>query len=410
MARIIKIIRMIRMKIKIIQNKYNHIFTILILSFFSLPWGCHPRQDRDKSAEELIPNSSVAINYAEGFRIEHFNEFTKVTINNPWTKDNKPYAVYYLYKEDSTGMDAGDEGIKLKIPISSLVVNSFSYFEFLYLLNEQHSIKGVTDGFRIYNSAILQKIESGEIIDLGDPFKPNIEKTMALRPQAVINSAYAQVDRYSEQLIRAGFPVISSLEWMEKSPLARAEWIKLIAAFFDKEVLGDSIFNDMEKRYLAIKEKVKSVSKQYAVLPGDNFQGTWYIPGGQSFNASLFRDAQLDYRYKNNSATGSIGLDIESILTQFGNAEFWFGCDAGTYGELVEKDAKYLLLESVKKRHVYNNRNRVTPSGGNDYFESAVANPDLVLSDLIKAAYPEQLLGYRFTYIKPLEEIPAREK
>ncbi len=75
------------MKIKIIQNKYNHIFTILILSFFSLPWGCHPRQDRDKSAEELIPpNSSVAINYAEGFRIEHFNEFTKVTINNPLDK------------------------------------------------------------------------------------------------------------------------------------------------------------------------------------------------------------------------------------------------------------------------------------------------------------------------------------
>ncbi len=140
------------------------------------------------------------------------------------------------------------------------------------------------------------------------------------------------------------------------------------------------------------------------------FRELGIFPGGQSFNASLFRDAQLDYRYKNNSATGSIGLDIESILTQFGNAEFWFGCDAGTYGGTGRKRCQISVIGIGKKRHVYNNRNRVTPSGGNDYFESAVANPDLVLSDLIKAAYPEQLLGYRFTYIKPLEEIPAREK
>ncbi|KUL13566.1 MAG: Periplasmic binding protein, partial [Proteiniphilum sp. 51_7] len=107
--------------------------------------------------------------------------------------------------------------------------------------------------------------------------------------------------------------------------------------------------------------------------------------------------------------SGSIGLDIESILTQFAGADYWFGCEADSYAELAEKDAKYLLLNAVKRRKVFNNHNRTTPAGGNDYFESAVAHPDLMLSDLIKAVYPEVLPDYSFTYIKPLEREPFRE-
>jgi len=233
---------------------------------------------------------------------------------------------------------------------------------------------------------------------------------MALKPQAVISSAYAQRDSYSERLIDAGFPMIYSLEWMENSPLARAEWIKMIAAFFDKEAMADSIFTDIENRYLQLQEKIKNVSQQRSVMAGDNFQGTWYVPGGKALTLPFSGDAQLDYRYKNNQESGSIGLDIESVLTQFGKADYWFGCEADTYAELAEKDAKYLLLESVRERQVFNNHNRTTPSGGNDYFESAIANPDLLLADLVKAAYPEILSHYSFTYIKPLEELSAREK
>jgi len=373
-----------------------------------LAWGCQPRQHRESKGEEGNPLSSVTISHAKGFQIDHFSHYTKVTLHNPWTNDNKPYAVYYLYKNDSTLLPAG--GIKLKIPLGSLAVNTFSYFAFLSLLDEGDAITGVTDGFRIYHPDILRKLDTGEITDLGDPFHPNVEKTMALKPQAVINSAYAQRDNYSERLIDAGFPMIYSLEWMENSPLARAEWIKLIAAFFDKEAMADSIFTGIENRYLQLREKIKNVAQQQSVMGGDMFQGTWYVPGGKSFNATLFRDAQLDYRYKNNKESGSIGLDIESVLTQFGKADYWFGCEADTYAGLVEKDAKYLLLESVKKRQVFNNHNRTTPSGGNDYFESAIANPDLVLSDLVKAAYPEILPLYSFTYIKPLEELSACEK
>lgn len=371
-------------------------------------WGCQSGQHRVNKESQENDLSSVNIRHAKGFLIDRASDYTKVTILNPWTKDKQPYAVYYLYRNDSTLLPAG--GIKMKIPLVSLTVNTFSYFAFLTLLEEEDVIKGVTDGFRIYHPEILHKLEEGEMIDLGDPFHPNVEKTMALRPQAVINSAYAQRDSYSDRLTDAGFPIIYSLEWMENSPLARAEWIKLIAAFFDKEPMADSIFSGIENRYLQVQEKISNKSPQRTVMAGDNFQGTWYVPGGKSYNATLFRDAQLDYRYKDNDESGSIGLDIESVLTRFGKADIWFGCEADTYSELAEKDAKYLLFRSVKERKVFNNHHRTTPAGGNDYFESAIANPDLVLADLVKAAYPEILPHYTYTYIKPLEEQINREK
>lgn len=100
--------------------------------------------------------------------------------------------------------------------------------------------------------------------------------------------------------------------------------------------------------------------------------------------------------------SGSIGLDIESVLTQFGESDIWFGCEADRYSDLAAKDSKYMLLKPYKEKQIFNNHNRTTKTGGNDYFESSIAHPDLILSDIVKAAYPEKLHNYSFTYIRPL--------
>ena len=110
----------------------------------------------------------------------------------------------------------------------------------------------------------------------------------------------------------------------------------------------------------------------------------------------------LLFLYENNYQRGSIGLDIESVLTQFANTDIWLGWEASSYNQLINKDSKYRLLGPVNKRQVFNNHNRTTTSGGNDYFESAIANPDLLLSDMVKAAYPELMSNYSYSYIKPL--------
>ena len=379
------------------KNKKSFLtFVCIIFCFIS----CNEKkQSSPHHPDDSSAQYPVSTKHAEGFRIEHFDDYTRVAILNPWAT-GQTYAVYNLYKDTPAHLPA--EGINIHIPLKSLVVNTFSYFEFLQQLGELDKITGTSDGFRVYHPKILERLKSGKISDLGDPFKMNIEITLTLKPEAILTSAYAQRDSYSERVADAGFPVIYNLEWMENSPLARAEWIKMIAAFFDKEALADSLFNGIEQRYLAVKERAKHIQENHTVMAGDNFQGTWYVPGGNSYNAILFGDAQLDYYYKNNHENGSIGLDIETVLTQFGKAEYWFGSTAASYKELAAKDPKYMLLKSVKDKHVYNNNNRTTPSGGNDYFESAIANPDLILKDLLKAAYPELLPSYTFSYIQAL--------
>src|SRR5690554_2796192 len=289
-------------------SKQLYLSILLICSIVVLN-GCESRNNHNKTSEEKgVYLFSEDINYATGFSIDYYKEYTKVTINNPWVDNQEPYKVYYLLKNESIDIP-DDDGIKIKIPITSISVNTFSYFEFLSLIGELETVTGVTDGFRIYNPEILQNIENGLIVDLGDPFNPNIEKTIALNPQAIINSAYAQMDNYSVRLTQVGFPVIYSLEWMENSPLARAEWIKMIAAFFDKNSLADSIFNDIEKRYLNIQHIASEIDHKRTVMTGDIFQGTWYVLGGKSFNAALYRDAGLSYRYEDNNQSGSIGLE-----------------------------------------------------------------------------------------------------
>jgi iron complex transport system substrate-binding protein len=384
-----------------IHKKINNliiIFSVLILG------GCYSCKENKR---EVITDGtflySEEIRHAEGFSIDYYKEFTKVTINNPWSNDQKPYAEYYIYKSGETKNRIIEKGkFAFSAPLSSLIVNTFSYFEFLILLDKLETVTGVTDGFRIYNPTILGKIERGIIKDLGDPFNPNIEKSIELNPDAVINSAYAQTDNYSEKILKSGIPVIYSLEWMENTPLARTEWIKMIAAFFGKGDIANTIFNDIEKKYFAVKKKVEGIDDNKSVLAGDNFQGTWYLPGGESFNAALFKDAGLSYLFENNKQSGSIGLDIESVLTQFGNSDIWFGCEANSYNQLLSRDSKYKLLSPVKNRIVFNYHNRITALGGNDYFESAIANPDLILSDIVEAAYPNLLPNYSYCYIKPL--------
>lgn len=383
------------------------LFFAAVISLFLFTYGCRSGSKHKEKDQLDRYHTRVELHHATGFYIDKADDHTRVTILNPWLKNKEPYAVYYLYTTlpDSLPTD----GVCLQTPVRSLIVNSFPYLEFLSLLDETNSIKGVSDGFRVYNPEILGRLAAGTIQDMGDPFQPNPERVMTVKPDAVINSAYAQRDNYSERLIEAGIPIIYSLEWMEQEPLARAEWIRMIAAFVNKEELADSIYFDIEKRYHQIREKVSHREEKASVLAGDNFQDTWYLPGGKSFNAAFFRDAGLAYRYGNNKESGSIGLDIESVLTQFSKAQFWFGCEADSYAELAEKDAKYLLLDAVKNRQVFSYRNRITPEGGNDYFESAVSRPDLVLSDMIRAAYPDLLPNHTFTYIKPLKEEPFRE-
>jgi len=150
-------------------------------------------------------------------------------------------AKYYLVDNDS--VDVPVDGMKVKIPIESLAVTAVTQIEFINLLEEIEKISGVCSPELIYNPKVQDNYQAGKIVNLGDVFNINLEKTLLLNPDMVMMSFFKQDDPYSKRVLQAGVPVVYNNEWMESSLLARAEWIKFFGAFFDKAEEADSIFN-----------------------------------------------------------------------------------------------------------------------------------------------------------------------
>lgn len=347
-----------------------------------------------EASNEILP-----VIYAEGFAVHFFDQYKKVIVYSPW-KNGSELARYYLVNNSQA--ETPSDGIKIVTPIQSIACGSVTHFEFLDLIDELESITGICSPNIVYNQRIRDKTTSGDIADLGDSFNIDVEKTMLLRPNALMISGYNQNDTYAQRIAKAGIPVIFNNEWMESNLLARAEWIKFIATFYNKEQLADSIFNAIATRYNTIRDKAQHVSNKPRVMTGSNFRGTWYMPSGRNFMGQLLVDAGADYFYANDTTSGSLPLNVETVLKNFSACDYWLNCSFNSVEELMKADSKHGLFNPVKNNQVYNFNKRLLPSTANDFWESAIARPDLLLSDVIAILHPEILPDYELIFATKL--------
>ena len=370
---------------------------LIALLSLCLFFSCNTKRAKTTDAQT---SDSLKLKYAEGFAVKYFSGYKEVIVFSPWVKGTV-YARYYLVKDANTKTPAN--GTKVKIPLQTLAATSVTHFEFLSLLGEINTITGVCSPKIIYNKEVNKRIAAGKIADLGDAFTMNVEKTLQLKPGAVMMSGYNQNDPYAQRVSQAGVPVVFNNEWMETSLLARAEWIKFVAAFYDKEKQADSIFADVDKRYNDIKAKAAGVKTKPNIMAGSNFRGTWYMPSGRNFMGKLFADAGSTYFYANDTTAGSLPLNVETVLKNFSQTDVWLNCSFNSIADLVKADSKHALFRPVKLNRVYNFNKCLLPSTANDFWESAVARPDLLLSDMIAILHPELLPGYTLTYVEKLK-------
>lgn len=373
-------------------NRILYICLILILT------ACGSEQK--KKAVTLSGSTPVILSQAKGFGIAHNGDYTTVTVYNPWKQD-EVYDTYYLVRDELTDVPA--DGRKITIPLKSLMTNSATYLGFLELLGELDKVTGVCSSDYIYNPTILKGVKEGRIKDLGDAFNLDIESLLLLRPQAVMTTAYNADDENSRRMRQTGLNLIYNIEWQEPTLLGRAEWIKFVGVFFDKEAKADSIYAAIEQQYKNVKMKAMLLSSSPSIFSGQDFRGTWSLPGGKSYTAQLFRDAGASYLYAQDSTHTSIGSNIEEVLMNFNQTDIWIGVQAASLKELGQINGKYKLFKAFKEGKVYNMNKRSNAAGGNDYWESAVARPDLLLSDMIKICHPNLFPDYELTYYEQLK-------
>lgn len=352
------------------------------------------------ASEAVFVAQPVELLYAKGFTIEQMEHFRKVVVNNPW-QPAVPLAVYYLVEHDSVRTPS--DGMKVKVPVESIAVSSVTQVGFLDALDATGLISGIASPELVYNGRVQENIAKGKVVNLGDAFSINVERTMLLKPSVLVMSGYKQDDPYAQRVQQAGIPVVYNNEWMEETALGRAEWLKFMALFTAGEEAADSIFKGIVAEYNSLKSRVQEQMHWPTVLTGSNFRGTWYMPGGQSYMAHILEDAGARYYYANDSTKGSLPLNVESVLQNFATADVWLNCNYSSLSELIAGDGKHALFQAVGLRQVYNYNKRLLPSGANDYWESAVVRPDWLLKDLISILHPELLPDHQLVYYSQLK-------
>ena len=339
--------------------------------------------------------------YAKGFDVFYGDNYKTAVVYNPW-KEGEVQQIYYLVGNKE--VETPNDGIKVVVPVENIAISSCTHVEFLNLLGEINSVVGVCTPHLMYNSDIRERYADGKIQSLGDAHNVNLEQLVHLRPDIYIAASYNQQDEQAKRLQQSGVKLVFNNEWTEQSLLARAEWIKFVAAFYNKEQLADSIFAGIEADYLEAVAIAQSVENKPAVMAGGNFKGTWYMPSGASYMGRLFADAGADYFYKNDTSTNaSLALNFETVLGNFHDVDVWLNAPTTTLSALMQMDERHGLFRAAREGRVFGFYGRTLPDGANDFWESAVARPDLVLKDLIWALHPQLLPDYESTYIIKVE-------
>ncbi|MGN0187582.1 MAG: ABC transporter substrate-binding protein [Paludibacteraceae bacterium] len=371
------------------------LFLIYTLAVITMLTACG-RHAAQHAPTDDTPDSTLTVKYAHGFTVDYFADYKRVTINNPWI-DNAVLATYYLVKTDTANVPT--DGTKIRIPLTHLAVTSCTHYAFLEVIDELHSISGICNPELVYNDTIRQRYADKQIISLGDAFDTNTERLLALKPNALMLASYNQQDNNAKRLAESGIPLIFNNEWTEPNALARAEWLKLVAVFYDKESIAATYFDTIESNYIEAKIAAQLATNQPTVMAGSNFKGTWYMPGGQSYMGQLFADAGANYFYSDDTSNGSLPLNFETVLLHFSQADVWLNAPTATMHELFALDERHQLFKAAKTGCVYGFYARTRNGGANDFWESGVVHPDVILNDLIWALHPTIADYHTPTYI-----------
>ena len=306
--------------------------------------------------------------YAAGFQITETDSVVIVEIMEPYCR------------------------IEIREPMQRLGAMSTVQVGFLYAIDALDNLVAVCNPELIYTPL------KGDEIDLGDSMKPIAERVLQSNLDALLTVNYGQYDNLeASRLEKLGVFTIYINEWQEGSPLARAEWIRVIGALTGHLHEADSVFHVVETRYNELVEAREMANNPaISIMSGNNFRGTWYVPSGMNYLAYLFKDAKANYPYYNDMSATSIPLTIEQTIRAFSDADVWVGAGGNSLDELAEMDSKHTWFKAYKNGRVYNWRKQQLPSGANNFWERGVVHPEEMLEDIINILdnAPDSLLHF----------------
>lgn len=347
-------------------------------------------------------SSKVDLKYATGFTIDKFEGYSVVQLNSPWPNADKQFKYLLVEKGVAPPNDIKYDAV-VQVPLEKVVVTSTTHIPLLEALGEEHKLVGFPNTKYISSPKTRQLIKEQKVIELGENESINTELLLDMEPDAVIGFAINGNNKTFRTIQNAGIPVLYNAAWIEKNILGRAEWIKFFGCLFQKEKLAKNIFNKIEAEYNAAKDIATSINDKPTVLAGSMFKDIWHVPYGDSWAAQFITDAGGDYLWADSKGSGSISLNVESVLDKAQQADYWITLGTEiSKDQLNDRNVHYKEFEAFQNGNTFI-ANATGETGGLLFYELGPNRPDLILKDLISVFHPELMPNHQLVFYSQLK-------
>ena len=383
-------------------------------------------------------------------------QYAEVNVANPWKAgtllhryilipkgEEGDKTVTRLALQRTSGMGCTTDTVRTPVERSAVFIAP--HCQLMYELGCQQAIRGVCDlnyinipdvrkraasaGKASSENASSGNASSGNasaqnsIVDCGSSMAPDIERIIALKPEAILVSPFENSGGYGK-LDKLHIPIIEAADYMESSPLGRAEWMKFYGMLFGKdknisttvagkalttvvgkaseatlpascELKADSLFAKIEKEYLKLKAEAGKLPKGLSILTERKTGNVWYVPGGQSTIGILLKDANARYIFSDDKHSGSLPMSPEQILAKGSQVDVWafkyFGGAPLSQVQLLQEYDGYKALAAFNRGNIYQVGTSTVP-----YFELTSFHPELLLREFIILAHGSRFGKLRF--------------
>jgi iron complex transport system substrate-binding protein len=387
------------------MTKISYLFCIIFLFASS----CKQRASQNTPSAPAAgggsdtSNANAIIRYAHGFTIDYHDGYKFVRVLD--REGGKTDTLEYLLVQRGHPVPAGYPHAQvILIPVSSIVAMSSMHVGIADFAGVADRITGLGSLQYINAPVVRANIKAGKTVQVGLDGNLNNELIISMHPGLLMamSNPDASTGQYNV-LIKAGIPVVLNAEWLETTPLGRAEWVKLMAALVNKEEMVNKKFDSVVKAYEQLAQLGARAKTHPRVIIGMPFKGTWYMPSGESYMTHFIKDAGGDYKWSDNKGSGSLALSFEAAAPEALTADYWLNIGyVNSKQEIAAKDPRYTGFKSFRTGQLYNNTKRTNDLGSNDFWESGGVNPHLILADMLSILHPELLPGHTLVYYKQL--------
>lgn len=338
--------------------------------------------------------------YAKGFGITRFKDYSTVSIADPW--DTTKILQNYILVEKGAPLPRNlPQGTVIRIPIENAIMYTVVHTSVLEQLGALDAVAGICETQYLNSPRAKEAVRSGRIADCGLATAPNVEKIMDIGGEIIIASpfehgGYGQVEKL-------GVPIFESADYMETHPLGRVEWMKVYGMLLGKEAEADSMFQGTVARYNAIRELASKAEKRPRLMVERKYGSSWFIPGGASYMATMYKDAGADYIFNDLNETGSVPYPFERVYERGLDADIWllkYSMDRDmTYNDLLQEYKPYGDFAPFWNRNIH-----ACNTTQSSYYETISIHPDYILADFLHIFHPELLPEHELICYKPMGE------